>query len=100
MSESGDRFETCEHSRACARMAEIARLSIWYSNSKSFVESVSDAMMCRMCEEFQRRAETVEPRTCKRFFIGADMICSECGHQLNDPTANYCKTCGAKVVSG
>ena len=55
MSESGDRFETCEHSKACARMAEIARLSIWWSNSKSFADSVGDAMMCRMCEEFQRR---------------------------------------------
>ena len=49
---------------------------------------------------WNRRTETVEPRTCKRFWTGASMICSKCGHQLNDPMANYCKTCGAKVVSG
>ena len=36
-------------------------------------------------------------RTCKRFWTGAEMICSSCAHQLNDATANYCPNCGAKV---
>ena len=37
-------------------------------------------------------------RTCKRFWTGAEMICSSCAYQLNNATANYCSNCGAKVV--
>lgn len=36
-------------------------------------------------------------RTCKRFWTGAEMICSSCAHQLNK-IARYCPNCGAKVV--
>lgn len=37
-------------------------------------------------------------RMCKRFWTGAEMVCSRCAHQLNDATANFCPNCGAKVV--
>ena len=37
-------------------------------------------------------------RTCRRFWTGAEMICSECAYQLNNAAANYCHNCGAKVV--
>lgn len=37
---------------------------------------------------------------CKRLWTGSEMICSECAHQLNDPTANFCPSCGAEVVDG
>ena len=40
----------------------------------------------------------IEERTCKRFWTGAEMLCSRCANQLNDATANYCPNCGAKVV--
>lgn len=38
--------------------------------------------------------------TCKRLWTGSEMICSECAHQLNDPTANFCPSCGREVVDG
>ena len=40
----------------------------------------------------------VPERTCRRFWTGAEMICSECAYQLNNATANYCPNCGARVV--
>ena len=49
----------------------------------------------RAIEAWNTRAE----RTCKRFWTGAEMICSSCAHQLNNGTANYCPNCGAKVIA-
>lgn len=40
----------------------------------------------------------VRERTCRRFWTGAEMICSSCAHQMNNKMANYCSNCGAKVV--
>ena len=45
-------------------------------------------------ETWNTRAE----RTCHRFWTGAEMICSNCAYQLNNATANYCPSCGRRVV--
>ena len=48
----------------------------------------------------QAIAATLGRGTCKRLWTGSEMICSECAHQMNDPTANFCPSCGAEVVDG
>lgn len=35
--------------------------------------------------------------TCKRFWTGAEMVCSKCGYQLNSPVAKFCPSCGREV---
>ena len=58
---------------------------------------------------WNRRAETVEQRTCRNVYEKGHFKCSECGHYTQarmvyrdgepaDPC--YCPNCGAKVVSG
>ena len=57
---------------------------------------------------WNRRAETVEQRTCRNVYEKGHFKCSECGHYTQarmvyrdgepaDP--RYCPNCGAKVVS-
>lgn len=48
-------------------------------------------------EEAAAAWNTRHVETCKRFWTGAEMICSACGYQLNSPVANFCQSCGRKV---
>lgn len=57
-----------------------------------------DRLLAEKSARIRELEAQLEERTCKRFWTGAEMICSRCAHQLNDATANYCPNCGARVV--
>lgn len=54
-------------------------------------EELNQHIIERICEVFKPE------RTCNRLWTGAEMICSRCTNQINDATANYCPSCGAKI---
>lgn len=77
--------------------------------AKNFTNGEAYAWVeCGCCHAKSRYSDSIEDltfawnaraeRTCVRFWTGAEMICSECAHQLNSPAAIYCPNCGAKVV--
>ena len=50
-----ERYESCAHRLACDRMAEMARLPVWYSSAKTADESVAYAYICDACREWEKK---------------------------------------------
>ena len=46
------RYNSCSHSGACDRMAEIARISVWYGSGEDSKASVSMAYGCKACDMY------------------------------------------------
>lgn len=53
----GDNFNSCMHSAACVRVADIACLPIWSRHVVPTGNDMGRALMCGSCEFFQERMD-------------------------------------------
>lgn len=53
ISKNEHRYTTCIHRKPCDRMAEIARMRIWYNSNTSVEDCVSCAYRCDCCNQYE-----------------------------------------------
>lgn len=53
--ELAERMRTCDHRKACDRMAEMARLAIWYESGTEADACVAYAYRCDVCDVRKER---------------------------------------------